>query len=129
MPTAEQHRRKAERNRDCLAAIDVDQFADWAATIAFYAAVHLVERHRAYFGHGHSTNHTDRENYVRVHCRSIYADYDDLRTASRLARYDSNSAFFGVYQPDDVRDELIGVHLAAVAAFVAAALGAGPAGS
>ena len=47
MPTQNQHRTKARGNRDFLREIDPAARADWAVTVAFYTAVHLVEEVRA----------------------------------------------------------------------------------
>jgi hypothetical protein len=44
MPSADQHRRKAESNRRFLASISLDDFPDWVVVAAFYTAVHVVER-------------------------------------------------------------------------------------
>ena len=43
MPSASQHRSKAERNRQFLSTISVNEYADWAAVVAFYAAVVIVQ--------------------------------------------------------------------------------------
>ena len=47
MPSADQHRHKAERNRKFLDSISREEFPEWVVVGAFYTAVHLVERLRA----------------------------------------------------------------------------------
>ena len=56
MAAQSQHEVKARNNRDFLREIDATVRADWAVVVAFYTAVHLVERLRAQAGE-HSTNH------------------------------------------------------------------------
>jgi hypothetical protein len=86
MPTAEEHRQKAEHNLAFLGTIDTDEFCDWMAVAAFYAAVHLVERIRAVAG-GHSIDHADRLKYIRDHHPQIHADFRELYNISLIVRY------------------------------------------
>src|SRR4051794_23302754 len=102
MPTASQHQAKAANNRAFLATITVDQFPDWVVTVAFYVAVHTVERLRAAHGDGHSENHEDRLAYVQHRWPAIHTDYHILQNVSVLARYGSVSDFFAQFQPEDV---------------------------
>jgi hypothetical protein len=54
----------------------------WAAIVAFYAALHLVDRLAA------RTNfHADRTRYVSSQHRAIFKAYNALQTASAIARY------------------------------------------
>ena len=122
MPNASQHRNKADRNRRFVAALDCDAFPEWVVVGAFYTAVHLVEQLRAAANQGHSQAHDDRTSYVREHHREIHDAYQALRNVSNLARYWSSSDFFNQFQPADVRDILIDTHLAAIEAYVTAAL-------
>ncbi len=45
MPKSAEHREKAERNQKFLDALkDNDDVREWKAVVAFYTALHLVER-------------------------------------------------------------------------------------
>jgi hypothetical protein len=86
MPTAEEHRRKAEHNLRFLETVDTDEFGDWMAVAAFYVAVHLVERLRAFIGQ-HSTDHQDRLSFVRQYHPQMHTAYRELYNIARLVRY------------------------------------------
>lgn len=94
-----------------------DRFGDWQATVAFYVAVHLVEKLRAYRGQ-HSDNHGDRERAVRKDDPKIYNAYRQLFDASLIARYKSPEAF--KISSQDVQAWLIGTFLAEIERYVAA---------
>jgi hypothetical protein len=72
---------------------------------------------------GHSRDHGDRMEYVQQNHAPILLAYRQLQKASMVARYDSRADFFADYQPDDVRDLIVGRYLAAIEAYVAARLG------
>jgi hypothetical protein len=114
MATAADHQAKADHHLAFLQTIP-DQFPDWLATVAFYAAVELVERLRAERGQ-HSRSHEDRKNAVRKDFPSIFKDYHDLYNASLDARYMSLSHCLDV---KDVRDVLIGRRLQHIIKFAA----------
>jgi hypothetical protein len=116
MPNPKQHQEKADHNSNFLKTILDDAFCDWKATIAFYVAVHLVEKLRAYDGK-HSENHEERDRYVRANHHSIYNAYHQLFTVSLVARYKSLHAF--QISPDDVQSKLIASYLAEIEKFVA----------
>jgi hypothetical protein len=59
MPKPKQHQEKADHNRAFLNTLTDDAYSDWKAIVAFYVAVHLVEKLRAYVG-DHSENYEDR---------------------------------------------------------------------
>lgn len=118
MPSADQHRRKAGRNRDFLGTIDIAAYPDWAATVAFYAAVHTVERLRKATGDGESDGHRDRLAYVRHRHPDIHYALTRLYDAAFLARYESVGVFFGKYPAEVVRDDLVGRLLPEVEGYV-----------
>ena len=91
MPNPKQHQEKAEHCRRFLSTIG-DDFPDWRAIVAFYTALHLVEKLRAYDGN-HSTSHDDRDLYVRRNHRTIYDPYHQLFNASLDARYKARAGF------------------------------------
>jgi hypothetical protein len=107
MPSADQHRRKAENNRQFLATISLDDFPEWVVVAAFYIAVHVVEELRAGNGDGHSDSHEDRLEYIRNRLTAIHSPSYVLQSASQLARYQSRGDFFAQFQPEDVRDKLL----------------------
>lgn len=87
MPTADEHQRQADHNERFLLGIDEDEFCDWLATVAFYAALHLVEKLRA-FENEHSLNHADRRQFVRARHPQIFVPYRQLHDTSRRMRYE-----------------------------------------
>ena len=83
------HINLANRNHDLLLQLlSSGTHPDWAATVAFYKAVHIAE---AIFVTGfgkHSTSHSDREATLKMtRYAHIFKDYSHLLTASRIARY------------------------------------------
>ena len=118
MPSADQHRKKAEKNRALLALVSPNDYPDWVVVIAFYTAVHLVERLRAASGDGHSRDHADRLAYVHMHHSTIHTAYYQLQNASMLARYQSNADFFRQFHADEVTTILIDRYLTAVEKYV-----------
>lgn len=117
MPTQSQHRTKARGNRDFLREIDTAARADWAVVVAFYTAVHLVEGVRAMAGE-HSLSHRERVDYVGSHHRPIASAFYELYFASRVARYDPNSAFYQQFANADIQTVVIDGWLALVEAYV-----------
>lgn len=120
MPKADQHRIKAERNRQFLDTIPLDDFPDWVVVVAFYTAVHYAERLRAAAGHGDSTGHDDRLTYIQIEHPDIHTHYHILQNASMLARYQSNADFFEQFQPADIPQRIIAERLAPIEAYVQA---------
>ena len=117
MPKPKQHQEKAEHNRAFLDSVTDDAYGDWKATIAFYVAVHLVEKLRAYTG-DHSENHDERNRAVRRDHARIYNAYHQLFNVSLIARYKSLGAF--AISPQDVQSKLIDTYLAEIERYVAA---------
>ena len=119
MPSADQHRNKAERNRKFLRSIALDEFPDWVAVAAFYTAVHRIEQYRAFVGDGDSTSHEDRLNYVqRCLPNAIHSAYHILQNVSMLARYQSTADFYAQFQAEDVQKEIVETRLAWIEDFV-----------
>jgi hypothetical protein len=86
MPSADEHQRQAEHNTQFLQTIDSDEFTDWLATVAFYVAVHLIEKLRALHDQ-HSIDHVERNTFVIDHHSTIHVYYRELYNLSRIARY------------------------------------------
>lgn len=118
MPSADQHRRKAESNREFLATISLDDYPDWAVVVAFYTAVHRVEQLRAAAKEGHSQSHEERLAYVQERHPQIHTAYHILQNASMLARYESNATFFGQFQREVIADRLLGQFLVQIEQYV-----------
>jgi hypothetical protein len=123
MPSKDQHRNKAESNRKFLATISLEDYPDWVVVAAFYTAVHRVEQLRAAVGDGDSTGHEDRLAYVQKRHPDIHTAYHILQNASMLARYQSNSTFFGQFQREVIRDRLVGQYLPRIEQYVVAEAG------
>jgi hypothetical protein len=119
MPSADQHRGKAERNRKFLASITLADFPEWVTVAAFYTAVHWIERYRAHVGDGDSTSHEDRLNYVQHRLPStVHTAYHVLQNVSMLARYQSMADFYAQFQPEDVENEIVNKRLAHIEQYV-----------
>jgi hypothetical protein len=86
MPTAEEHQRQADHNLEFLSTIDQDEFCDWFTTVAFYVAVHLVEKLRA-LRNEDSADHTDRNAFVLDEHPEIHVYFRELYNLSRTVRY------------------------------------------
>ncbi len=111
-----EHQAKADRHLAFLATIS-DDYPDWLATVAFYAAVELIEKLLARHGH-HSQSHFDRKTALKRHFpnAALNRAYYDLYGASLDARY------LSVEQcPDvkDVREILIAKRLEHIRQYVA----------
>lgn len=86
MATPQQHQTQADHNQSFFETIDTSTFPDWAATVAFYKAVHLVEKLFRQRGQ-RSGNHTRRNNILKTQYLPIWRNYKALYSFSRLARY------------------------------------------
>ena len=118
MPSSAQHRDKYAANRHHLntgnngaplSTLD----GCWAATVAFYAALHLVDRLAARINL-HPGNHTERNSFVTGHHRPIWAAYNTLYGASRIARYGTVNQFNSAYPGTTVQDVLIDQRLVTI---------------
>jgi hypothetical protein len=107
MPTADEHQRQAEHNLRFFETIDADEFCDWKTTVAFYAAVHLVEKLRALVGQD-SVDHQDRNQFVRNHHPHIHVHYRELYNLSLLVRYGAGP--YNWLVPQRVSDCLEEIH-------------------
>ena len=121
MPSSAEHQAKYLDNRTFLDAnggLAVVQPV-WASVVAFYAALHLVERLAARQNLHHAT-HGERRGFLTRHPlhRAIYFAYDTLRTASELARYGTANQFQRMVPTGDVQTVLIDTHLVAIEAYV-----------
>ena len=122
MPNSAEHHAKYVANRQLLDTANngtplstVD--GCWAATVAFYAALHLVDRLAARINL-HPATHGDRMRFVTRHHRPIFADYNDLRVASEIARYGTLNQFNRAFPGNTVQSVLIDQKLVAIETYV-----------
>lgn len=128
MPRSSEHRVKYQENRmfldtggaggGPLAASN----APWAAILAFYAALHLVERlaSRINLHHMPPGAHGQRNRWLVGHRqhRVIFRAYDLLRFASEMSRYGTANQFKQNYPGDTVQTLLIDQYLVAIENYV-----------
>lgn len=86
MPTELEHIDKWRHNRAFLESIP-ERFSDWAATCAFYAALHAVEAFLWAKYKRDCHTHEQRDPVVQRELSAVYAEYSHLYNVSRLARY------------------------------------------
>jgi hypothetical protein len=86
MATPQQHQAQADHNLEFFHTIDSSSYPDWATTVAFYRAVHLVEKLLRTRGQS-SGSHTKRNNLLKTEYLSVWRHYKALYSFSRLARY------------------------------------------
>lgn len=116
MATAAEHQEKADSHFKFLGQI-ADEFPDWLAIVAFYAAVELIEKLLARHGH-HSKDHFARRSALKRHYpnRQFNQAYADLYNASLDARYQPLSECPSAKL---VRETLIGKRLQHISQYVA----------
>lgn len=92
MPAARDHQAQAQHNRQLLAhlCIGACTHPDWATTVAFYTAVHLLE---AYFDRKqkpHSKTHAQRYFTLTSmpELSPVNRSYQELKDLGRVSRYD-----------------------------------------
>ena len=121
MPSSAEHQEKYLENRAFLDANGGLASLEpvWASIVAFYAALHLVERLAAR-QNIHHWNHALRTTYLRRHRlhRVIYSAYEALRAASELARYGTANQFQRLVPTANVQTVLIDTHLVAIETYV-----------
>jgi len=86
MATEADHLRQANHNQRFLASLDSATFPDWAATVMFYIAVHLVQRLFCVKG-GDGGSHDKRNRTLRRLYPKVWREYHKLYAYSRVARY------------------------------------------
>src|SRR5262245_17056165 len=110
MPSSAEHKEKAQQHLDFLHSGALTP--EWEAIVAFYAALHLVERLCA-CENLHIANHHERLSWLAKHAkhRAIHPDFLALYDASLVARYGTCSQFKKAYPGEIVRKQLIGHNL------------------
>ena len=128
MPSSAEHSAKHQANRHLL---DIGNNGTplstldgcWAAIVAFYAALHCVDRLGAIAvpQQLHPTPpgaHGKRLRFLYTTHRPIYAAYNDLKTASEIARYGTLNQFNRAYPGPTVQGILVDQKLAASETYV-----------
>jgi hypothetical protein len=86
---ANDHLAQARRNyRLYLQLRAGGEFTEWALTVLFYTAVHLVQAYAAQHGPWVPANHGERAEYIRERLGPVFHDYRDLQDRSEDVRYD-----------------------------------------
>jgi len=97
------------------------EFCDWAATVAFYVSVHVVEavffHDTKHVGFAHIRNHEERERILKgtKSYENLYRHYRALQSASVIARYLRSADEKGLcdyMNHNQVESTLIKYHLA-----------------
>ncbi|HYT91463.1 MAG TPA: hypothetical protein VEL76_22305 [Gemmataceae bacterium] len=125
MPNSAEHRAKYEANRNLLdtgnngtplSTLD----GCWAAIVAFYAALHLVDRLAARVNSHPAPPgaHSKRLRFVANQHRVIFVEYNDLKVASEIARYGTLNQFQRAFPGTTVQDILININLVAIETYV-----------
>lgn len=122
MPNSAEHQAKYRANRQFLdngnggtplSTAD----SGWAATVAFYAALHLIDRLASRISY-HPASHADRLRFVATRHRPIYTAFNSLKTASESARYGTIRQFAKGYPGTTVQAVPIDQRLAAIETYV-----------
>lgn len=123
MPNASEHQDKCNHNRTFLNSGLVASNPCWAATVAFYVAVHLVEKLATLnrTPPSHHTSHNKRELWLSRHPRHrvIFNEYETLRDASQTSRYHTLHRFNSMFPSSVVQAQLIDNCLVTIEKYVA----------
>ncbi len=118
MPSRKQHRTAAARRLRAYRHT-VDAYPDWASTMLFYSALHLLES--AFDASGiHNRTHSEREFFIKANHPQVWPAYHRLQSESMKARYLEGGAFS--MNPKGVRAELRRQKWKAIRAYVATLL-------
>ncbi|HUS57242.1 MAG TPA: hypothetical protein VM141_01205, partial [Planctomycetota bacterium] len=110
MPRIDSHINLAVHNIECACHLNATpRFHDWTATVAFYAAIHVVE---AVFANEkpilHGQCHQRREQLLKQKYQNIYIPYHALRDAADVARYLDKADCFSLFMdPSQVQAILL----------------------
>lgn len=117
MPKPKQHQDKADKNRKFLESVKTTEHLEWAATAAFYTALHLIEKLFAY-DNAHYTSHGTRSVGISLKHPKIVSSYVHLHNVAHLARYGTLESFR--LSASDLQNQLIDVHLTSIVKYVEA---------
>ena len=127
MPSSAEHRAKYLANRHLLdtgnngAPLSTSDEC-WAAIVAFYAALHLADRLGAIAApqlHPMPPGaHGKRLRFLYSNHRAIYWAYNDLKSASEIARYGTLNQFNRMFPVNTTPTILIDQNLVAIEVYV-----------
>src|SRR5438132_1577291 len=90
-PGAKLHLERARSNHALYLRLKADQtHLDWAVTVLFYTALHLVQCHiveNAATGFDIPHDHSERDSAIARSLPDVYGNYRFLSTRSQWARY------------------------------------------
>lgn len=85
---------------------------DWAITLLFYTALHLVQSYACQHGPWVPRDHYERARFVNEELRPIYHPYRDLEDRSKNMRYDLHETTTAEVEAwHDVEFQRIAAHL------------------
>ncbi len=103
---AQAHRSKAERNERICREL-VDRYPDWSATVAFYAALHLIGQYSRSIADEDIdlVSHAQTIDWIRKRkeLRSIAEAYTTLMHFAQQARYECLRESHDLLNPERVR--------------------------
>ena len=96
MPTAKEHRKKYQDNKELLNTlldIKIDSHRNWIVTMSFYTALHIIEAklHKELGIHSH--DHKERARLIDetgLFSNKVRQKYKQLETYSKNARYEKD---------------------------------------
>jgi hypothetical protein len=99
LPSRDEHLAQASKNQKLADTLAKTEFTDWAVTLYFYTAIHLVESYLSIHGY-HCDYHAERKKRMSAipQLRKIFPEYETLRVLSRQARYHAQPI-----SPDDLK--------------------------
>lgn len=96
MPTAQEHRRKYQDNKELLTTlfdIKISSHRNWIVIMSFYMALHVIEA-KLFKAKGiHSHDHKDRDRLIDetgLFSNKVRQKYKQLESYSKIARYEKD---------------------------------------
>ena len=119
MPDAKEHKTKADKNIAFFESFATSDSPEWKVVVAFYSALHMVER-LASCEMVHNSDHHRRLAYLRSHRshKAIYPAFTALHDASGIARYDTDGRFAKAFPGDHVQRILLDTFFARIRQYV-----------
>lgn len=96
MPTAQEHRKKYQDNKELMNTvldIKISAHRNWIVTMSFYTALHIIEAklHKEIGAHSH--DHKERARLLdetELFSNKVRQKYKQLETYSKIARYEKD---------------------------------------
>ena len=96
MPSAQEHRKKYQDNKEVLSTVfDCNNrlHCNWIVTISFYISLHIIEAKLAKEQNFHSRDHKQRDEMIEksgLFSRNVKNKYKQLKSNCWSARYSNN---------------------------------------